>query len=63
VNLTLSINAQNVLNHVNPAPPVGNLSSDLFGRSVATTAGFGFGAGGGSAAGNRRIELQARLGF
>lgn len=63
VTLTFSVNAQNVLNRVNPGPPVGNLGSPLFGRSVSTAGGFGFGQGGGTAAGNRRIELQARLGF
>jgi hypothetical protein len=61
VTLTFSLNAHNVLNHVNAGPPVGNLGSPLFGRSVATAGGFG--AGGGTAAGNRRIELQARLAF
>jgi hypothetical protein len=49
---------------VNLSPPVGNLSSPLFGQSLATVAGFGFGPGGGSSsAGNRRMELQARFGF
>ena len=62
--LTVSMNAQNILNNVNLSPPVGNLSSPLFGQSLATVAGFGFGPGGGSSsAGSRRIELQARLGF
>ncbi|HEY2943685.1 MAG TPA: carboxypeptidase regulatory-like domain-containing protein [Vicinamibacteria bacterium] len=62
VTLTFSLNAQNVLNHVNAGPPVGNLGSPLFGKPVATAGPFGFGAGG-TAAGNRRIELQARLAF
>jgi hypothetical protein len=60
--LTLSISAQNVLNHVNPAAPVGNLSSPFFGRSLASAGGFGFGPGG-VTAGNRRIELLARFSF
>jgi hypothetical protein len=64
VALTFSLSAQNLLNHVNAGAPVGNLGSPLFGRSLATAGGFGFGpGGGGSAAGNRRIELQARLSF
>ncbi len=62
VTLSFSVAAQNVLNHVNPGPPVGNLSSLLFGKPVATAAPFGAGAGA-SAVGNRRIELQARLEF
>ncbi len=57
--LTISLAAQNLINHVNLSAPVGNLSSSFFGESLATVGGFG----GGSAAGNRRIELQARLGF
>jgi hypothetical protein len=51
-----------VLNHVNPAAPVGNLSSPFFGQSLASAGGFGFGPGG-VTAGNRRIELLARLSF
>jgi len=61
--LTLSVSAQNLLNHTNPAAPVGNLSSPFFGRSLASAGGFGFGTGGTTAAGNRRIELQARFAF
>ena len=60
--LTLSISAQNVLNHVNPSAPVGNLSSPLFGQSLSSAGGFGFGPGG-VTAGNRRIELVARFSF
>jgi hypothetical protein len=57
--LTFSVHAQNLLNRNNPGPPVGNLSSPYFGQSLATAGGFG----GGGAAGNRRIELEVRLGF
>jgi hypothetical protein len=60
--LTVSISVQNVLNHVNPAAPVGNLSSPLFGQSLSSAGGFGFGPGG-VTAGNRRIELIARFSF
>jgi hypothetical protein len=57
--LTISGQARNLLNHPNLASPVGNLSSSLFGQSVALV-----GAGGGnSASGNRRIELQIKLAF
>jgi hypothetical protein len=48
--LNVSINFQNLLNHVNLSPPVGNLSSPSFG-------------GGSSGAGNRRIYAQLRLNF
>ena len=57
-NLTLSINARNVLNRVNAANPVGNLGSDSFGKSVAL-AGGPFSSG----AANRKIELQAMFSF
>jgi hypothetical protein len=60
--LTISVSVQNVLNHVNAAAPVGNLSSPLFGQSLSSAGGFGFGPGG-VTAGNRRIELIARLSF
>jgi hypothetical protein len=61
--LTISVSAQNVLNYVNPAAPVGNLGSPFFGQSLASAGGFGFGTGGSPGAGNRRIELQARVAF
>jgi Carboxypeptidase regulatory-like domain/TonB dependent receptor len=56
--LTFSVNARNVLNRVNLATPVGNLSSPLFGHSNGLAGGpFS------SAASNRRIELQASFSF
>jgi uncharacterized membrane protein YgcG len=61
-NLMLSINVQNLFNHTNLGTPIGNLSSSLFGQSNTTAGGFGAG-GGNQAAGNRRIELQARFTF
>lgn len=62
--LSFSIQVQNLLNHTNFGPVVGNLSSPLFGLSNSTAGGFGgFRGGGPSAAGNRRIELQVRLSF
>jgi hypothetical protein len=57
-NLTFSVNARNVLNKVNPAPPIGVLTSQSFGQSVALAGGpFS------SAAANRKIELQAMFSF
>ncbi len=56
--LTFSLNARNVLNKVNAAPPVGVLSSPNFGQSIALAGGpFS------SAAANRKIELQASFSF
>jgi hypothetical protein len=57
-NMTFSVNARNVLNRVNAAPPVGVLSSQDFGKSIAL-AGGAFS----SPAANRRIELQAMFSF
>ncbi|HKG45876.1 MAG TPA: carboxypeptidase regulatory-like domain-containing protein [Pyrinomonadaceae bacterium] len=63
-NVNVSINFQNLLNHVNLSPPVGNLSSPNFGESLGLGGAFGgFGAPGSSGAGNRRIYAQVRLNF
>jgi Carboxypeptidase regulatory-like domain/TonB dependent receptor len=63
-NLTVSINFQNILNHVNLSTPVGNLSSPSFGESLGLGGVIGgLGAGGSSGAGNRRIYAQVRLNF
>jgi hypothetical protein len=66
-NLNVSLYFQNILNHVNHGPPVGNLSSPNFGESLGlstTATSFGGPGGGGSAgAGNRRIYAQLRLNF
>ncbi|HKG78966.1 MAG TPA: hypothetical protein VKA78_06090, partial [Pyrinomonadaceae bacterium] len=57
--LTLALRVQNLFNRVNAAPPVGNLSSLLFGQSTSSDGSFSF--RGSAAAGNRRIEMQ--IGF
>jgi len=61
--LTVMLYAQNALNHVNPAAPVGNLSSPSFGESLASAGGFGRGPAGFAMSGNRAIELQLRASF
>jgi hypothetical protein len=61
-NLTFSLNFNNILNHTNFGPPVGNLGSSLFGQSTSTAAGFG-GFGSGNPAYNRRIDAQIRFSF
>jgi hypothetical protein len=43
-NLGFSVAAENVLNHVNLAPPVGVLGSPLFGQSTALASNFGNGS-------------------
>ena len=55
--LTFSLSARNLFNTTNPAAPIGNLTSPLFGQSNAS-AGFGRGSSG---AGNRTIRLQLRF--
>jgi hypothetical protein len=56
--LTFSVNARNVLNRVNAANPIGTLTSQDFGKSIALAGGpFS------SAAANRKIELQAMFSF
>src|SRR5687767_182864 len=65
-NLNVSLYFQNILNHVNLAAPVGNLSSPNFGQSLGLggiAAGPGGGGGGSAGAGNRRIYAQLRLNF
>jgi hypothetical protein len=76
--LTFSVSARNLINHVNPANPIGNLgacpdypaegcvfsaaTSLNFGHSISLGGGGGPGPGGGAAA-NRKIELQAMFSF
>lgn len=57
-NLTFSINARNLLNNVNYAPPVGTLDSPIFGDPNAL-AGPPFSSG----SANRRIDLQMLFSF
>ena len=59
-NLTMSISARNILNHVNDGPIIGNITSPQFGRANSLAGGFGAFA---ENANNRRIELQARFSF
>jgi hypothetical protein len=59
-NLTFSIQARNLLNHVNPGPINGIVTSPLFGESNSLAGGFGAFSQNGN---NRRLELQARFQF
>jgi hypothetical protein len=57
-NLTFSVSARNVLNRVNLAPPIGNLSSPLFGESNNLAGGpYSYGSA------TRRIDLQVLFSF
>ena len=60
-NLSISMSVRNLLNHTNPGPIIGNITSPLFGQANQP-------AGGGEfifseAANNRRLELQMRFTF
>ncbi len=67
--LNVSLQARNLLNWVNYGPPVGNLSSPLFGQSTTLGGGFGprpgggGGGFGGGAGNNRQLELSLRFSF
>lgn len=62
-NLEFTVQVRNLFNRVNKATPVGNLRSPFFGESTSLAGGFGFGDGGASAAGNRRIEFEVEFEF
>jgi hypothetical protein len=57
--LTLTAEAQNLFNHVNPSTPVGNLNSPLFGHSLDLTNGPYSGQGDA----NREIDLRLSFEF
>jgi hypothetical protein len=59
--VTLSVQAVNLLNRVNPGPLTGDLRSPQFGQ--ATTLADGFNFGGRTPVANRRLELQVRVQF
>jgi hypothetical protein len=61
-NLTISMSIRNLLNHTNPGPIIGDMTSPLFGRSTQI-AGAPNGEGFYETANNRRLELQIRFAF
>ena len=60
--VTLSVMAQNAINHANYSTPSGDLSSPYFGVSRSLSGGFGP-VGGGSSSYNRKLTLQVRFSF
>jgi hypothetical protein len=62
--LSVSMAIRNIVNHDNPGPIIGNITSPLFGRANQP---YGAGSLGGTgfseSADNRRLELQVRLRF
>ena len=61
--LTLSASSLNALNHVNFAPPNGDLSSPYFGQYRSLGGMIVMNHGGGASAYNRKIDLQLRFTF
>ena len=59
-NLTLSVNARNVLNHENLSTPQGALTSVYFLEATGITGGYGAEA---TASNQRRIDMQLRFQF
>lgn len=60
--LSVSMSIRNLLNHTNPGPIIGNITSPLFGQAnqmFGNQNGEGFSEN----ANNRRLEMQLRLGF
>jgi hypothetical protein len=62
--LSVSMSIRNIINHDNPGPIIGNITSPLFGRANQP---YGAGSLGGTgfseSADNRRLELQIRFRF
>ena len=62
--LSISMSIRNIVNHDNPGPIVGNITSPLFGRANQPYGAGSFGGTGFSeSADNRRLELQVRFRF
>jgi hypothetical protein len=61
--LSIAMAAQNILNHTNAGPIIGNITSPLFGRANQPSGGGGGFGGFSEAANNRRLELQTRFTF
>jgi hypothetical protein len=59
-NITVSVNASNLLNTVNLGSPQGSMTSPFFGKSTSTGGSFGF-FGGGGGSNNRRVNLSVRF--
>jgi len=63
-NVAISASIRNLLNHNNPGPIIGNITSPLFGLANQPYGVGGLGGTGFSeSANNRRLELQARFTF
>lgn len=61
--VTFSVAVANLFNHTNPGPPIGNLTSPLFGLSNSLAQFVPLGTGGGAAISNRSLALRAQFSF
>jgi hypothetical protein len=61
-NLSIALSIRNLLNHTNPGPIIGNITSPLFGQANQMAGGAG-GGGFSENANNRRLEMQTRFTF
>jgi uncharacterized membrane protein YgcG len=59
-NLTVSVNARNILNHENVSSPIGSMTSPYFGESTGIQGGYGAES---TSSNQRRIDLQLRFAF
>jgi hypothetical protein len=59
-NLTVSLNARNILNHENVSPPIGAMTSPYFMEATGIQGGYG---AEGTSSNQRRIDLQLRFAF
>jgi hypothetical protein len=60
--LSFAMATRNILNHTNPGPIIGNITSPLFGHANQPSGGAGNG-GFSEAANNRTLEFQTRFAF
>ena len=60
--LSFAMASRNLLNHTNPGPIIGNITSPLFGHANQPSGGAGNG-GFSEAANNRSLEFQTRFVF
>ena len=60
--LSFAMASKNILNHTNPGPIIGNITSPLFGHANQAAGGQG-GGGFSEAANNRTLEFQTRFTF
>jgi hypothetical protein len=62
-NLIVAMSIRNAINHTNPGPIIGNITSPLFGQANQPAGNPAGGGGMSESANNRRLELQLRFTF